>query len=82
MLCNIITVGTRVDGITEIIKDGINGFLVPPADSESLARRLFEIFKGKYNKRMLAEAEKTALRFDFKKNLRRIEKEYVSACNT
>ena len=80
MLCNIITVATNVDGITEIIKDGINGFLVPPADSTSLARLLDKIFKGEYNRRMLVEARKTAMRFDYRKNLRVIEKEYVTVC--
>ena len=33
-------VGTRVDGTPEIIRDGKNGFLVPPRDPEALARAL------------------------------------------
>jgi glycosyltransferase involved in cell wall biosynthesis len=79
MLCNIITVGTRVDGITEIIKDGANGFLVPPADSESLARCLHRIYMGGYSKKIFAEARKTATRFDYRDNLKKIEQEYLKA---
>jgi glycosyltransferase involved in cell wall biosynthesis len=33
-------VGTRVDGTPEIIRDGRNGFLVPPRDPAALARAL------------------------------------------
>jgi glycosyltransferase involved in cell wall biosynthesis len=33
-------VGTRVDGTPEIIRDGKNGFLVPPGDPAALARAL------------------------------------------
>lgn len=33
-------VGTRVDGTPEIIRDGKNGFLVPPGDAEALGRAL------------------------------------------
>jgi glycosyltransferase involved in cell wall biosynthesis len=77
MLCNIITVGTSVDGITEIINDGVNGFLVPPADSDALAKILYRIFKNEYDKKMLIEAKKTAMRFDYRENLKKIEREYL-----
>lgn len=33
-------VGTRVDGTPEIIRDGVNGYLVPPRDPERLAEAL------------------------------------------
>jgi glycosyltransferase involved in cell wall biosynthesis len=36
-------VGTRIGGIPEVIKDGINGFLIPPDDVEMLATCLERI---------------------------------------
>lgn len=37
-------VATAVGGIPEVVQDGITGFLVPPRDSESLAKRLLYLF--------------------------------------
>jgi glycosyltransferase involved in cell wall biosynthesis len=33
-------VGTRIEGLTEVIEDGLTGFLVPPADKRALAERI------------------------------------------
>ena len=38
-------VATRVGGIPEIVKDGVNGFLVPPNDSEELFQKCFQLLK-------------------------------------
>ncbi len=76
MLCNTITVGSKIHGIEEIINDGINGFLVPPRDSEALIKVLYKIYKSDYDKNMLVQARLAALQFDFTKNLKKIEKTY------
>ncbi|OGU58105.1 MAG: hypothetical protein A2V66_11440 [Ignavibacteria bacterium RBG_13_36_8] len=44
MSCQNITVSTKVGGITEIIDDKINGFLVPPESVKALADKFIEIF--------------------------------------
>lgn len=36
-------VGSRVDAIGEIIEDGSDGFIVPPGDTESLAKALWQL---------------------------------------
>jgi len=35
-------IGTRVGGVEDIITDGHNGFLVPPADAEALAAKILQ----------------------------------------
>ncbi len=52
---------TNVGGMPEIIKDGINGFVVPPKNSEELASRIIQLFSdgelrdrfGKTGRRMI-----------------------------
>jgi L-malate glycosyltransferase len=44
-------VGTRVDGLTEVIEEGVTGYTIPVNDSSSLARSLIEL---------LSSPEKTA----------------------
>jgi glycosyltransferase involved in cell wall biosynthesis len=39
-------VGTRVGGIPELIKDGVNGYLCRPADPEDLARQINTLLAG------------------------------------
>ncbi len=43
MQCGVPVVGTRIGGIPEIVKDGVNGFLIPPDDVEMLAACLERI---------------------------------------
>lgn len=40
-------VATRVGGIPEIIRDGVNGFLVPPKDSEQLYYKCLQLLRDK-----------------------------------
>lgn len=82
MMCGIPVIGARVDGITEIIEDGVNGYLFPPRDSAALVDILFKIYKSGPDKKMIEHAESSALRFDFRKNLKNIEREYLKALAT
>jgi glycosyltransferase involved in cell wall biosynthesis len=40
-------VATRVGGNLELVQDGINGFLVPPADAHSLAEKILYLLDHK-----------------------------------
>lgn len=40
MACGVPVISTRTSGIPELINDGVDGFLVPPADAATLADRL------------------------------------------
>ena len=60
-------VATSVGGIPEIIKDGINGFLVAPKDTQSMAQRIIFLLRnrdlarnmGRESNRMLARVFQT-----------------------
>ena len=40
MSCEVPTIGTATGGVAELIRDGIDGILIPPANSELLARTI------------------------------------------
>lgn len=44
-------VATNTGGIPEVVKDGLNGLLVPPRDSESLAQAIIELLKDEEKRR-------------------------------
>ncbi|MFA5005826.1 MAG: lipopolysaccharide heptosyltransferase II [Candidatus Omnitrophota bacterium] len=48
-------VATKVGGVIDIIEDGKNGFLVPPADPKSMADAIFKVYKDTALARQLAE---------------------------
>lgn len=51
---------SKIDGITDLIEDGVNGLLVPPADVESLSNALQSLTRDKQLIQNLGfEAEKT-----------------------
>ena len=39
-------VANAVDGVTDVIRDGVSGFLVPPKRPEETARRLLELLEN------------------------------------
>jgi len=48
-------VATKVGGVVDIIEDGVNGLLVPPADAKTMAEAIMRIFKDTQFARELAE---------------------------
>jgi glycosyltransferase involved in cell wall biosynthesis len=72
-------VATRVGGIPEIVDDGIDGTLVPPADSEALARAIVELLENPEKRQRLAGAgqQKVLAKFRFEDMVRSYEAIYA-----
>jgi len=72
-------VATRVGGIPEIVVHGVDGVLVPPNDSESLAQALAELLTDAPRRARLAGAghDKVAARLGFETMVRRYEAIYA-----
>jgi glycosyltransferase involved in cell wall biosynthesis len=49
-------VATSVDGAPEAVVEGVNGYLVPPGDVDSLARRTLELVRDPELRRRMGEA--------------------------
>jgi glycosyltransferase involved in cell wall biosynthesis len=68
-------VGTRVDGAEEVVRDGVNGYLLKPGDIEGLVSRVLEVLSSKeravHREDWLLEKE-----FDIWEMVRRQDVEY------
>ncbi|MCX6810327.1 MAG: glycosyltransferase family 4 protein [Candidatus Berkelbacteria bacterium] len=71
-------VATRVGGIPELIIDDKTGYLVPPADSEKLAKAISYLLVEKKNRESLANEAYELLKkdYDWSKIIKVIEVEY------
>jgi L-malate glycosyltransferase len=56
MTAGVPVVGTRIEGLSEVIEDGVSGLLVPPQDSVSLASALIALLKDKERRREMGAA--------------------------
>ncbi len=73
-------VATSIDGSKEIIRDGVNGILVPPKDPERLSKAILRLVAQPALRRRLGKAARSqALReFDVKQMAKRISDIYES----
>lgn len=70
-------VATSVDGVIELVNDGIDGILVPPSDPDAMARALVEVASNpERRKRLGRAASEGALRFDNRAAVKAIESLY------
>lgn len=71
-------VATRVGGIPEIVDDGVDGVLVPPADSEALAAAIIDLLNHPERRAQMAGAgsAKVSQRFRFADMVRAYEALY------
>jgi glycosyltransferase involved in cell wall biosynthesis len=74
-------IATRVGGIPEIIRDEVDGILVPPQNPELLARAINRLIADDRLRTRLAEAGKESVHAGFAKSraIRRLEEEYEKA---
>src|SRR5262249_37414108 len=74
-------VATRVGGIPEIVDDGMNGVLVPPADSAAMAATIVGLLEEPARLRALAGTgrDKITRKFSFDTMVRSYEAIYASA---
>jgi len=73
-----VIIGSEVSPISNIVEDGRDGFLLRPADTESLSHLLIEIFSGGLPTADIGEraSEKVHNLFDTKKMVHSIEEAY------
>lgn len=45
MAAGVPVVGTRIEGLSEVIEDGVSGYLVPPGDAQALGEALLDLLK-------------------------------------
>jgi colanic acid/amylovoran biosynthesis glycosyltransferase len=55
MASNLPVVATRISGIPELVDDGINGLLVPPADERALADAIAKLYRNDRLRKRLGE---------------------------
>lgn len=79
MACGKPVVASKVGGIVDLVKDGINGILVPPGDSKELASAIIKLLKDKELRLMMGEQARKTIdeRFSAKKMVSDIESVYA-----
>lgn len=75
-------IGTNVGGISEIIVDGVNGYLVEPRSAEQIAEKAIKLFSDEdLLKKFGKNARKKAEEFTIEKYAENIEKIYKDLLN-
>ncbi|MFO8055861.1 MAG: glycosyltransferase family 4 protein [bacterium] len=78
MAASVPVVGTRVDGASEAVADGVNGWLVPPGDVNGLVDYVTELLKDPEAARALGEAGRRKVdEFDIDLMVRQQEELYT-----
>jgi glycosyltransferase involved in cell wall biosynthesis len=56
-------IGTRVDGLVDVVEEGVSGLLVPPEDAEALAEAMLRFVRERLGPRLSAGAAVRAAAF-------------------
>jgi glycosyltransferase involved in cell wall biosynthesis len=76
MACSLAPVVTEIDGNKEWVKDGVNGLLVPVANSEKLAEKILSLVNDYELRRILEEkaVETVRVRVNWQTNMQKLTK--------
>jgi glycosyltransferase involved in cell wall biosynthesis len=55
-------IGTNVDGVPEVVADGVTGLLVPPISSESIAKAILQLLDNPEQRRQMGQAASERVR--------------------
>jgi glycosyltransferase involved in cell wall biosynthesis len=69
MACGLPVVASRVGGVPEIVRDGVNGFTVPPSDVDALANALQRALATKWDREAIRQS---VAQFDWDVNARMV----------
>lgn len=74
-------VATTVGGVPEVMRDGVDGWLVRPGDCEGIAHRVLQLLKDSVCRQQMGASARLSVedRFDFQKRMRALENMYVEA---
>lgn len=83
MGCGTPVVGSRIGGISEEIEEGVTGYLVPPADSQSLGTALLSIIGNREKQEKMSQASRARAEslFNMKKFIQKHEELYQTIIN-
>jgi glycosyltransferase involved in cell wall biosynthesis len=65
MAAGVPVVATRIAGVAELVEDGVSGYLVPPADSQSLSDRIVQLLADGDLRSRLGQAGRQKVEQDF-----------------
>lgn len=81
MACSVPVITSDVDGFLETMEDGVTGFIIPKANSDAIAEKLFLLYKNEELRRQMGEAgrQRVLRLYDFSENVKDMEGAYALA---
>jgi glycosyltransferase involved in cell wall biosynthesis len=81
MMCGLPAVATKVGGVTDIIKDGVNGLVVRPKSSDDLTKKINRLLQDdKLRSKMAANCRKSVSHLYWRNVARMVEGVYDELC--
>ena len=76
MACGKPVIASNVTEVPQVVKHGVNGFLVPPRDPEAIANAVLEIYESGFIEKMGCESKKIARNYDWNAITERVIRDY------
>lgn len=76
MACGKPIVASNVTEVPQVVKHGVNGFLVPPRDPGAIARAVLEIYERKLVNKMGSESKRIVKNYDWNAITERVIRDY------